>query len=216
VRGEVVVAKKEDYIGKVITWREVINLFPDRWIAMRDYVMSGSNIVQGVLVGVMTDREADTELNKHLKAGDICRRTTFGGEEGYLNVRVFENRNDEFFPDAKREWKYNAAITGFGEGSTPAKLFRINTLRINSTEDKDYISIKDFFIACCDKKGIGASMILSSGLFNEVNLTFNNKDKRNRHIVIEHDRNVYNGNARINSKGGISRVFVFSQNSDSN
>ena len=80
-------------IGKRYTWEEVVEAYPGMWVRMSDCNLTiGSGIIDGVLVGVYTDDEAEAvELGMwDEESKDILDRTTIG-----FNVGVIECLNAE-------------------------------------------------------------------------------------------------------------------------
>jgi hypothetical protein len=83
---------KEDYIGKRENWKDLVKLFPNKWIAMSDCTWNRADIVDGVVDGIMTDEEAKEERALYFDISEVCRRTTVGSYGGYIDVRIFENQ----------------------------------------------------------------------------------------------------------------------------
>lgn len=48
-----------EYMGKDMTWDEMVSVFPGLWVFVTNYENSGINIFKGVLIGVFTDNECD-------------------------------------------------------------------------------------------------------------------------------------------------------------
>jgi hypothetical protein len=84
---------KVNYIGKRFTWDELVELFPDTWIAVTDCVMDGPNILDCVLLEVFDDDGVEDKMPKFIRKGVKCRRTTIGMGVGYIHGRVVENKN---------------------------------------------------------------------------------------------------------------------------
>lgn len=130
------------------------------------------------------------------------------------NIPIFllgEENLKLYFPNAKYEEKYKVKIVGFGEGGTPAKIFRVKSIRLDSCDSDDFIRIDNVLVACCNKAIEGTSLILSGGLFNNMDLKISTSDRDNCHISIEHKYNVYNGNGRIIGNDKLKRVYVLAQ-----
>ena len=80
-------------IGKRYTWEEVVEAYPGKWVRMSDCNLTvGYGIIDGILVGVYTDKESTKiELKmRHERSKDILDRTTIG-----FNVGVIECLNAE-------------------------------------------------------------------------------------------------------------------------
>lgn len=65
-------------IGQRLTWREIVMKYPDRWVAISDYVMTGAELQEGVLQAVCEDTDIGTELPRLKKLGKkiYWKRTT--------------------------------------------------------------------------------------------------------------------------------------------
>lgn len=71
-----------DFMGERMTWLEMVEKYPDRWVAVKDAQKDGPDIVSGVLVAVKSDDEiALFRVENHGK-GYIFRRTTEGAFNG--------------------------------------------------------------------------------------------------------------------------------------
>jgi hypothetical protein len=130
---------------------------------------------------------------------------TYGGQIDCLidtgaNINVFtlgvENIKD-YFPDAEALYRYKVELTGFGNGITDAVLYKIKRIKIKSDFDDDYINLENVYMACCSKTGIGAGIVLSCGVFDEVILSLKRKFNE---IDIEHDLTTYTGNIRLDKE----------------
>lgn len=69
---------EREYIGKQLTWEEIVNLFPRRYVALDNYI-ENENSTTGVLVCVTKDRkEMIPTLQKYVAQGKKlrCRYTT--------------------------------------------------------------------------------------------------------------------------------------------
>ncbi len=54
-------------IGRRFSWDEIVGMFPDRWVALTDYVLDGADVESGVLQAVCADdkvSENDAPLRK--------------------------------------------------------------------------------------------------------------------------------------------------------
>ena len=78
---------KELEIGKRYTWEEVVEAYPGKWVRMSDCSLTvGSEIINGILVGVYTDDESEkVELQMwDEESKDEFQRTTFGFNVGVI------------------------------------------------------------------------------------------------------------------------------------
>jgi hypothetical protein len=133
------------------------------------------------------------------------------------NIPIFTLGVDTFlkyFPTAKRETKEHAVVTGFGKGETEATVFTVDSIRINSYCNTDYIVFKNFKVACCDRRDISSGLILPYGLFDVVNLMFMNTENNKKEIWINHKYNIYYCDFDTVEHGDIVRVFAYAQTED--
>lgn len=78
---------KELELGKRYTWEKVVEAYPGIWARMLDCNLTvGSGIIDGILIGVYTDKEStEVELKmRHEKLKDILDRTTLGFSIGVI------------------------------------------------------------------------------------------------------------------------------------
>ena len=47
---------KDDYIGKRLSWNEVVNLFPDLWVTLEDYIYTDKDVINEILEDVIQDK----------------------------------------------------------------------------------------------------------------------------------------------------------------
>jgi hypothetical protein len=86
-------ASKEEYIGKECIWKQLIELFPGKWIALHNYEMDGSTLIKGVVDDIMSDDESKERMIKYIDSNHICRRTTEWLGGSYANVRIIQSRD---------------------------------------------------------------------------------------------------------------------------
>lgn len=67
---------KEDYIGKVLTWNQTVELFPNLWVAFKDCEFDRATFIKGTLVDVIEDKDRIEFIKKHLRDGLHIDRTT--------------------------------------------------------------------------------------------------------------------------------------------
>ena len=61
-----------------MTMEEMIDQYPDRWVAIKDAERDGPNILSGIVYAVLSDDEICDYEEDHLQDGLIYRRTTEG------------------------------------------------------------------------------------------------------------------------------------------
>jgi hypothetical protein len=60
------IVNKADYIGERMTWENLVDLFPNRWVILKDCKYSvGYEIINGILVEVLDFDAAIEYVNKH-------------------------------------------------------------------------------------------------------------------------------------------------------
>lgn len=79
------VGAKEQYIGKQLTWDEVVKLFPDLWVAFKDCEYHKVTFIRGTLVDVIEDKDRIDYMNKHWGEGLHIDRTTEESGGGYIH-----------------------------------------------------------------------------------------------------------------------------------
>ncbi len=68
-----------------MTWEEMVDQYPDRWIAIRDAQMDGADIVSGIVEAVLTDDEIG-EYREQAAHGLQFDRTTEGNWYGPISA----------------------------------------------------------------------------------------------------------------------------------
>ena len=71
--------------GKAMSWAEISDAYQNRWVAVKDAVMDGPNIISGVVAAVKTDDEICDYEPDHLGEGLVFQRTTEGDWDGIVN-----------------------------------------------------------------------------------------------------------------------------------
>ena len=81
------------YEGKMMTWKEMVEIFPSKWVYVTDYEMDGPDIVKGRIVGVVTDEEdGDMYIYCRDNGIDYMRsRTTEGFVSGFNIISEIES-----------------------------------------------------------------------------------------------------------------------------
>jgi uncharacterized protein YuzB (UPF0349 family) len=83
---------KDKCIGTIMTWDNVVELFPDCWAVFKNPEMDYDDIVKGEVVRIMTDEEAEDDIHKYIKPNLVFRRTTEGNIGGYINGRIVKKK----------------------------------------------------------------------------------------------------------------------------
>ncbi len=78
-------ADKDDYIGKRLSWNEVVNLFPDLWVTLEDYIYTDKDVINEILEDVIQDKDIDDYMYAHSDEDSFTLRTTEGNFGGYIN-----------------------------------------------------------------------------------------------------------------------------------
>ena len=73
---------------KRITWQEMVDKYPDMWVAVKDAEMDGPDILSGVLVDVKSDDDIAQYRINNKKKGYIFSRTTEGVFNGITGSSV--------------------------------------------------------------------------------------------------------------------------------
>ncbi len=60
------------------SWITIISQYPDRWVALRNPVMDGPDVVSGEVFAVLSDEDIIDFEDQHVGEGLIYRRTTEG------------------------------------------------------------------------------------------------------------------------------------------
>lgn len=68
-----------------MTWEEMVQNYPDQWVAVKDAEMDGAAIVSGEIVTHLPDDEIIKYRMKNHGKGIVCRRTT----ESTYNAGLF-------------------------------------------------------------------------------------------------------------------------------
>lgn len=83
-------ADKDQYIGKRLTWEEVVDIFPDLWVALKDCRMSGIDVEDGILVDVIADKDVKGYMKQHFDENIFIDRTTESCVVGYIHGEIKE------------------------------------------------------------------------------------------------------------------------------
>lgn len=65
-------------IGQRFTWEELVAKFPNRWVAISDYVISGAELKEGILQAVCEDADMGASMTRLKETGKkiYWKRTT--------------------------------------------------------------------------------------------------------------------------------------------
>jgi hypothetical protein len=69
-------SNKEDFIGKRMTWDDMVECLPDLWVVIRDYGFKDGNITDGIITDILTDDEIENKPQKYRDEKYVCIRTT--------------------------------------------------------------------------------------------------------------------------------------------
>jgi len=61
-----------------LTWDEIVSMYPDQWVAVKDAEMDGADIIAGEVVAAKTDRAMRKFRILNRQAGLVFRRTSDG------------------------------------------------------------------------------------------------------------------------------------------
>lgn len=75
-------------MGKVMTWEQIKEKYPDRWVFVKNYTMDGADIASGEIICVCTDEEYPSTAIKIMDSGiDFSKeRTTHEDFGGFINA----------------------------------------------------------------------------------------------------------------------------------
>ncbi|MCR5791079.1 MAG: hypothetical protein K6G83_14450 [Lachnospiraceae bacterium] len=75
-------------MDKRMTWNEITQKYPERWVALKEAEMDGPNIISGIVTAVKTDDEIYDYEPEHLHEGLIFERTTEGEWSGIIDSNL--------------------------------------------------------------------------------------------------------------------------------
>ena len=78
---------------KPMRWEEMVNKYPEQWVAIKDAVMDGPDVVSGVVIAVLSDDEIIEYENTHGDDGIEYRRTTEGNWGGIIESNLIIELN---------------------------------------------------------------------------------------------------------------------------
>lgn len=82
---------KGAYIGQRLDWSNLVLLFPNLWVALKDCIYSGIDINSAVLVDVLDDNEVIEYMDKHYNDYERVERTTDSFTGGYVHAEIRES-----------------------------------------------------------------------------------------------------------------------------
>lgn len=71
---------------KQMSWDEMVLEYPDMWIAVKDAVMDGPDILSGEVFAIKSDEEIIDYEDLHSEEGLIFRRTKGGRSNGPIRA----------------------------------------------------------------------------------------------------------------------------------
>ena len=69
-----------------MTWEEMVEKYPDRWVVIADAEMNGADLISGNVVGIKTDDEIIPYRIANQKKGFKFYRTTEGEFYGVIDA----------------------------------------------------------------------------------------------------------------------------------
>ena len=69
-------------MGERLTWDEMVEKYPDKWVAVDKAEKKGSDVLSGVLVAVIPDKDIEDYMADNLRKGYDFVRTTEGAFNG--------------------------------------------------------------------------------------------------------------------------------------
>lgn len=58
-------------IGKRVPWKELVKEYPEKWVILDDVCMIGSDVIDGILIGVCTDETKDKIMLENIQNNRI-------------------------------------------------------------------------------------------------------------------------------------------------
>lgn len=71
-----------------LSWDEMVSIYPDQWVAVKDAEMDGADIVSGEVVVAKSDREMRQFRMQNRRSGLVFRRTSDGDFDGFINSDI--------------------------------------------------------------------------------------------------------------------------------
>ena len=62
--------------NKNMTWEEMVNMYPGKWVVIVNPIMDGPDVISGEILDVKSDEEIGKYRVEHRKDGFTFRRTT--------------------------------------------------------------------------------------------------------------------------------------------
>ena len=73
-------------MDKPMTWNNMVEEYPNMWLAIKNAEMDGPNIITGIVFAVLTDDEIIDYEDEHGDEGLIFRRTKGGVSNGPIRA----------------------------------------------------------------------------------------------------------------------------------
>ena len=70
------------------TWEQMVQQFPDQWVAVKEAEMDGGDIISGEVVCAKPDEEMRSFRAKNRKCGFVFRRTSEGTFNGFIDSDI--------------------------------------------------------------------------------------------------------------------------------
>lgn len=71
-----------------MTWEEMVNTYPDVWVAIRNPEKDGPNIISGEIHAIITDEDICDYEDAHFGEGLVFRRTTEDDWNGIIRTQI--------------------------------------------------------------------------------------------------------------------------------
>lgn len=68
-----------------LTWDEMVEKYPNLWVAVKDAEMDGGDIISGEVVDAKPDKEMRSFRIANWGSGLVFRRTSDGEFDGFIN-----------------------------------------------------------------------------------------------------------------------------------
>lgn len=68
-----------------LSWDEMVDKYPDQWVAVKNAEMDGADIISGEVVAAKPDNEMRKFRVQNFNSGFVFRRTSDGDFNGFIN-----------------------------------------------------------------------------------------------------------------------------------
>lgn len=76
-----------------MTWEEMVERYPNKWVAVTNYLKDGPDLIEGELLAVLDDREIDDFRIKNWGKNYYYGRTTEERGIGIVHAKNFKLKN---------------------------------------------------------------------------------------------------------------------------